>query len=290
MRHTLIAGLAVCFVLGGCHNWHGDTKPLTQTETCNMCCQQTADACRMENDHPAYYCPRAQQECVTACASGNENEICVIQTNKQYAGSTPKQVATASSTQASNGPPVAAVHHVAETARGECDNRGTWNLKIGDAKGHAVGCGGLTEVPRDVTFRIERQKDLYALRDLIPAPGWQDGFAIEDHTDVCVVTLTRDNRSEPERAKLMTVQLSEKDGKVTGTFHYREEMLQPIDCKLDALVTGFVEVPAARPAPPMALQPTPFEQRTPAVAPPPAPRVGAGTERTAPGQRTNPKP
>jgi hypothetical protein len=285
MRHTLI----VCLALVGCHNWHGDTKPLTQTESCNWCCQQSADACRLENDHPSYYCPRGQQECVAACASGNENEMCVIQTNKQYAKLAPKPVA-AGTAQASNGPPVAAVHHVAETARGECDNRGTWNLKIGDAKGHAVGCGGLTEVPRDVTFRIERQKDLYALRDLVPAPGWQDGFAIEDHADVCVVTLTRDNRSEPERAKLMTVQLSEKDGKVVGTFHYREEMLQPIDCKLDAQVSGFVEAPAPRAAPPMQLPVPPAERASPAGPPSSTPRIGAGTERTAPGQRTNPKP
>lgn len=278
MRNTFIA----CLVLVGCHNWRGDAKPLTQTETCNMCCQQAADACRLENDHPSYYCPRGQQECVAACAAGNENEMCVIQTNKQFARTAPAQMSTPGTAQANNGPPVAAVHHVAAAAHGECDNRGTWNLKIGDAKGRALGCGGLSEVPREVTFRIERQSDLYALRDLVPAPGWQDGFAIEDHNDVCVVTLTRDNRTDTERAKLMTVQLSEKDGKVTGTFHYREEMQQPIDCKLDALVSGYVEAPAPRALPPM-----PSPPRMEHSAPESTPRLGTGS---LPGQHGSPKP
>jgi hypothetical protein len=280
MRNMVIA----CLALVACHHWPSDNKPLTQTETCNMCCQQAADACRFENDHPAYYCPRAQQECVTACADGNVNENCVVQTSRQFASTAPKPVAA--TVQASNGPPVTAVHHVEETARGECDNPGTWNLKIGDAKGHAVGCGGLHEVPRDVTFRIERHKDEYALRDLLPAPGWQDGFAIEDHNDVCVVRLTRDNRTDSERSKLMTVQLSEKDGKVVGTFHYREEMLKPIDCQLDAQVDGVVEAPAPRALPPPPAPPMPMErQQVPTQS---APRVGAGN--VAPNMRANPKP
>ena len=262
----------------GCHQQlHlGNNKPLTATESCNECCQQRADACKLDSDHPGYYCPREQQECITACAESNENEMCVVETNTQFAKTAPKQLPS----QASNAP-VAAVHHVAESARGECDNRGTWNLKIGDAKGHAVGCAGLADVPRDVSFRIERQKDLYALRDLLPQPHWQDGFAVENHDDVCVVTLTRDNHAELERPKLMTVQLSEKDGNVTGTFHYREEMKQPIDCNLDAVVTGFVEAPAPRALPPMPVLPAP--QNTPPTQS--GPHIGAGQERTTPGNR-----
>jgi hypothetical protein len=270
----------VPLLLAGCHHVHlGNNKAMSATEVCNECCQQHADACKLDSDHPGYYCPQAQQECITACADNNENEMCVIETNKQFAKTAPKQLAP----QASNGPPVAATHKVPEAMRGECDNRGTWNLKIGDTRGHAVGCAGLGDVPRDVSFRIERQKDLYALRDLLPQPHWQDGFAVENHDDVCVVTLTRDNHSELERPKLMTVQLTEKDGNVTGTFHYREEMKQPIDCNLDAQVSGFVEAPAPRNAPPM-----PIMQTAPAPVAPPTqtgPHIGNGNERTTPGNR-----
>jgi hypothetical protein len=92
---------------------------------------------------------------------------------------------------------------------------------------------------------------------------------------VCVVVLTRDNRTVAERPKQMTVQLTEKDGQVTGTLHYREDLLQPIDCRLDALVSGNVEAPAPRPAPPVQLAPPP----SPPLPPQPirsAPRIGTG--------------
>jgi hypothetical protein len=279
--------IALWLVLAGCHHLRGDDKPLSAGDYCKECCQQQSDACKLDSDHPGYYCPRQQQECVTACAESNENEMCVVQTNRKYAATAPKPV-VATAAPAAQSPPVAAVHRPAEVQRGECDNRGTWNLKIGDAKGHAVGCAGLGQVPRDVSFRIERQKDVYALRDLIPAPGWQDGFAIESHEDVCVVTLTRDNKLDGERPKLMTVQLTEKDGNVQGTFHYIEQMKQPIDCRLDAMVTGLVEAPAPRPAPPQQLPP---QQLPPPIAPKPpvagSHSIGAGQELqpTQPGRQ-----
>jgi hypothetical protein len=251
------------------------------------------DACKLDSDHPSYYCPRGQQECVTACAENDEHENCVVQTNRQFAATAPKPLAkptpppTTATQQASAGPAIAAVHKVPESSRGECDNQGTWNLKIGDATGHAVGCTGLSAVPRDVSFRIERQKDLFALHDLIPAPGWQDGFSVENHEDVCVVTLTRDNHSDAERPRTMLVQLAEKDGKVTGTFHYREDMLQPIDCRLDALVSGVVHAPAPRAAPPIAPQP-PTMQAVPQTPSPGTPHVGGGVAPTGPTQRNRP--
>jgi hypothetical protein len=256
--------------LGACHGWRGgnNAKPMTATEMCNECCQQQADACKMDSDHPGYYCPHEQQACVTACGAGDENQMCVVDTNKRMAKSAPKPLAPAPM-QASNAP-VAATHRVVAEQRGECDNRGTWKLKIADAHGRGSGCSSLGEVPRDVSFRIERQKELYALRDLVPTPGWQDGFAVENHDDVCIVTLTRSNHDELEHPKLMRVQLSEKNGVVSGSFHYLEEMKQPIDCRLDAVVSGEVEALAPRPAPPMVTQPPqPLPQR-----PPSAPAMG----------------
>lgn len=280
MRATIIATL---MLFAGCHTLRSDDKPMSAGDTCRNCCQQSEDACKLDSDHPGYYCPKAKEECITACNANNENEMCVVQTNKQFAASAPKQMGPASSDATASGsangatangaaangasangsaPPVAAVHPAASAARGECDNRGTWNLRIGDSQGHAVGCAGLGDVPRDVSFRIERQRDQYALRDLVPAPGWQDGFAVQNHDDVCVVTLTRDNKSDADRPRVMTVQLSEKDGTVQGTFHYRENLRQPVGCQLDALVTGVVEAEAPRAAPPQSLPSLPPQQPT----------------------------
>jgi hypothetical protein len=273
MRYLLLA----LTLVAGCHELRGDNKPASPGDVCRECCQKAAEACRLDSDRPAYYCPGQQQECVTACAQSNENEMCVIETERQFATRAPKPLVAASA-QAS-GPPVAAVHRVAETSRGECDNRGTWNLKIGDTKGHAAGCAGLPSVPRDVSFRIERRRDLFALEELVPAPGWQDGFSVDNHEDVCVVVLTRDNHADAERPRRMVVQLSEKEGKVVGTFHYRENLLQPVDCELDAVVSGIVIAPAPRAAPPLPPLPLPSPvQQSPT---PGGPRIGGGNQAGA---------
>ena len=155
-------------------------------------------------------------------------------------------------------------------ARGECDNRGTWELIISDAKGRGANCTALDQIPRQVTFRIERRRDAYTLDDLAPAPGWSDGFSVDNKHDECGVTLTRDNYVDSERPRRMTVMMIEKNGEVAGTFHYREELPAPAACELDATVTGMLIAPAPAPAPPPAAPPPPRQER---IEPP---KRGAG--------------
>jgi hypothetical protein len=274
----LMIWTSTLLLVSGCHLLRPDAKPASPDEVCRTCCQQTQDACKMENDHPAYYCPRDFQECVTACGANDENHMCVLETNRQFAKSAPKPMLPP----APAGPAVAiaSVSPTGLLARGECDSRGLWNLTIGDAKGRGAGCDGLRALPRDVRFRIERQKDVYTLRDLVPVPGWEDGFVVENHPDLCQVTLTRAYNGEGERPRVMTVQLSEKDGNVEGTFTYREEMPRPATCELDAQVTGLVEALPPRPAPLPSPPPLP-----PQPQPRSMPSLGAGQSPTGAGHR-----
>jgi hypothetical protein len=251
MRGALVA----CLLVGACHWTRYDAKPTTPTQMCHACCQQAQDACKLDTDRPGYYCPRDYQECVTACDAADENQICVIQTR-------PKVAATATPARASTAHPAAAVTKIAQTARGECDNKGTWELVISEAKGRGANCTALDQIPRQVTFRIERHQDLFALDDLAPAAGWNDGFSVDNKHDQCGVTLTRDNHVDSDRPRRMTVMMTEKNGEVMGTFHYREELPMPAACELDATVTGMLIAPAPAAPPPQQLPPPPRPQRT----------------------------
>jgi hypothetical protein len=263
MRRAIVA----CLLFSACHWTRYDAKPTTPTQMCHACCQQAQDACKLDNDHPAYYCPRDYQECVTACDAGDENQICVTQTKQKVATTAPPPHAIAAAK------PAAAVAKVAPSARGECDTRGTWQLVISEAKGRGASCTSLEQIPRQVSFRIERHHDEFALDDLAPAPGWSDGFSVDNAHDACGVTLTRDNAVDAERPRRMTVTMTEKNGEVLGTFHYREQLPMPAACELDATVTGMLIAPAPAPAPPPAAPPPPRPER---IEPP---KRGAGGGR-----------
>jgi hypothetical protein len=251
MRGLRLGSLLV--LLGGaCHSARYDAAPASPTQLCRACGQQAQDACKLDTDRPGYYCPRDYQECAAACDAADENQICVVQTR-------PRVAATAQAP-AHEAPPPVAVAKTAPSARGECDNSATWKLEIVDVKGRAGHCTALDEIPRQVSFRIERRHDEYALRDLVPAPGWSDGFAIANKPDECGVELRRDHDGDGARPRHMSVVMTEKDGEVIGTFHYIEEMPKPAACELDAKVTGILIAPAPRPAPP--------QQTTPSKPPP----------------------
>lgn len=259
-------GHLVAFVLlvAGCHFFRPDDKPTSPIEMCHACCQQAKDACKADSDHPGYYCPRDYQECVTACDSGDENQMCVVQINRQLAAKAPKP-APAAAPQDHQQPPAAVAKAPPPAKRGECDSQGTWKLIIADAKGRGAGCSGLGDVPRQINFRLQRKSDAYVLRDLIPAPGWSDGFTVTNQSDSCVVTLTRENRVDADHPRTISVALNEVGGNVTGTFHYSEEMLQPAACTLEAPVSGALISPPPRPSPP--------QMQTLPPPPPPQPRV-----------------
>jgi len=266
MRGLVLASLLLSF--GACHATRYDQKATSPTQMCRACCQQAKDACMLDGDRPGYYCPRDYQECVGACDSGDENQMCVIQTERQQASRAPHPIVTAPATSA----PPAAVAKTAAAARGECDNRGTWELIISDAKGRAASCSALGEIPRQVTFRIERRRDEFALSDLAAAPGWSDAFSVENKPSECGVTLTRDNGTDAARPRRMTVTMTERNGEVLGTFHYREALPKPAECELDATVTGMLIAPAPRPAP------APTEPRQPRPERVEPPKRGAISE------------
>lgn len=265
MRGFVLASLVV---LSACHATRYDQRANTPTQMCHACCQQAKDACVMDSDRPGYYCPRDYQECVTACDDADMNQICVVQTRPKIAAhAAPSPAAAAPAT-----PGRASAVAKTDEKRGECDNKGTWELIISEAKGRAANCAGLDELPRQVSFRIERQKDLFALSDLAEAPGWSDAFSVANKPDECGVTLTRDNATDAARPRRMTVMMTERQGEVSGTFHYREELPKPAACELDATVTGMLVAPAPRPAPPQQLPaPQPRPPRTDQPA-----RSGAG--------------
>ncbi|HEY1584065.1 MAG TPA: hypothetical protein VGH63_00185 [Polyangia bacterium] len=251
----------VLLALAGCHGWRSDRdRAVSPAEYCLVCCAQARDACKMDSDHTGYYCPRDYQECVNACADNNENQMCVVETNRKFAATAPKPIAAT----AAEAKVTTAQRVTPPDAHGECDVKGTWSLTIDDASGHGNGCGALDKVPRDLTFRIESKHSEYALRDLAPQPGWDDRFHVDNRADQCGVVLTRDNRSDGERPRTMTIELTERGGAVTGIFRYVETMPKPALCELEAKVRGKVAAPAPQAAPPQTapVQPPPRLQMT----------------------------
>ena len=263
--------VSLALLVAGCHGWRGESsRSMTPGEYCRLCCQQAQDACKMDSDRPGYYCPRDYQECIGACADNNENQICVADTNRRYAATAPKKLpeSAAPTTPATPMPnATAAAAPPLHEHGGECDTKGTWRLVIDDTSGRAKSCGALDKVPRDLTFRIEMTHHEYALRDLAPQPGWEDVFHIDNRADQCAVVLTRDNRSDSERPRSMTIELIERAGQVIGTFRYVETMPKPAVCELEAKVSGNVAAPPPRAAPPQSMPPPPQSAPVPPQQP-----------------------
>lgn len=254
MRPVGIAALIFVSVVA-CHGWRADTRAASPGEYCRTCCLQMQDACKLDSDRPGYYCPRQFDECSKACADNNENEMCVIDTTRKFAASAPRPIVASRPAPA----PVASMRVMTPERSGECDKQGAWTLTLADARGRTKACVGLKSLPRDVSFRIERKREEYALRDLVPAPGWTDGFTVENQADRCAVTLVRTRAGGGEAPRTISIALTARDGKVDGTFRYVEEVAKPAVCELESKVSGSVEPPA--PSPP-----------SPAPPPPPPPR------------------
>lgn len=248
-----------------CHGWKpdGGAQAATPGEYCVACCGQAQDACKFDSAHPGYYCPRQYQECTKACVDHDENEMCVIDTNKRYAALAPKPAASAPAS-----PPVATVRTLRPELRGECDKQGTWTLELADASGRGQACAGLASVPREVTFRIERRRAEYALSDLAPVPGWEDAFTVENQPDRCGVTLTRTRRADGA-TRTVVIALTARDSKVDGTFRYAEQLPKPAVCELSSTVTGSVQPLAPAEPPPQSLPPRPAlpQPRDPTLGP-----------------------
>jgi hypothetical protein len=240
-----IGALAV-LIFASCHAMRGDERPLSPVESCRYCCQQAFDACKLDSDaFPMARCPPRQRECNNACDQGDQNEMCVVETNRQLAATAPKQL-----------PAPVATARTEPSERGACDNEGTWKLTVEAAHGESRGCVGVESIPKQVSFRIERKHKEYALRDLSPEPGWTDAFSIQNEPDRCLVTLRRDNHRDKERLRVIEVKLAGQGGAVSGTFHYEEATI-PRVCALESKVVGSVVVAAPpRPAPVPATPPT----------------------------------
>src|SRR3989442_360078 len=143
MRPLFVIAL---FALASCHNLRADDKPQSPHEMCRLCCQQALDACRLDTDaFPAARCQPKLRECNVACDAGDENEMCVIQTNRELAAAAPKQL-----------PPPVATAHAEPGAHGACDDEGTWKLTVETAHGETAGCTSIESIPKQVSFRIER--------------------------------------------------------------------------------------------------------------------------------------
>lgn len=254
LRH-FVALLAV--VGAGCHPLHTDDRPPTPIEVCLNCCGQALDACKLDTDEfPMARCPPKYQDCTAACNKGDENEMCVIQTNRQFAAMARKRAASA--------PPTEPIR------RGACDNDGTWKLTVAAAHGEAGGCVGLDSIPKQVSFRIERRQSDYAVRDLAPVPGWHDAFSIDDEANRCVVTLRRDDTRDAQRPRALEVRLTEQRGAVDGTLRYAESGASST-CALESSVAGTV-IPRPEPPPPPRQQEQPQaqpQQEPPRALPPP---------------------
>jgi hypothetical protein len=257
--------LLAVLLASGCQSYFArdskpDSRPTTPSAMCNNCCAQAFDACKLDiSEFPAAICPPRFQECKTACESGDENEMCVIQTNRELASHAPAVPA--------GGAPVAR-RPAPRIWQGQCDHKGTWSLSIAAASGNAKGCTALASIPKEVSFRIGRRRDVYVLYDLAPVPGWNDAFTVENSDKECVVTLQRDNRTDPGQSRSLAVKLKEHDRAVSGTLSYGEAN-QPAGCALDAQVVGSVVPP-----PPTAAPPAP-----PAVTTTPAPSLQGGGRR-----------
>ena len=146
-RHRSWSAAFMCMaaLACGCHGVARDTKALTPTAMCTVCCQQANDACKMDSGlYPAAICPPKLRECTAACETGDENEMCVVQTNRELAANAPKPGAPA------------AAKAAAPVKRGECDNKGTWTLQVAATQGQSKGCAALDSIPKQVSFRIGR--------------------------------------------------------------------------------------------------------------------------------------
>jgi hypothetical protein len=252
LQWATLAGL-----VAGCHAMAArDREPLTPTATCGRCCSQTLDACLMTDGaavsatttadgRASIVCPEAYRECTVACDSGDENEICVVQTNRALASSRPKPLLV------SPAPPPA------PKLAGECDQKGTWTLEVAHTEGRAKGCAELAAIPKTVRFRVGRRSDAYVLYDLAATQGWSDAFSVENHANECVVTLRRDNRTKPDAPRTLALKLQEHDHAVSGTLSY-EEANRPDGCALEAPIAGrVVPPPLVRPAAPPYWPPPP---------------------------------
>ncbi|HEX4460728.1 MAG TPA: hypothetical protein VIA18_22270 [Polyangia bacterium] len=247
-RHSFGAALLLAVAACSCHGVMRDNKALTPTAICDNCCQQAYDACKMDGGgSPAAVCPPKLQECTTACESGDENEMCVVQTNRELAANAPKQAAA----------PPAVAKVTAPATRTECDNKGTWSLKIADAQGQSKGCAALDSIPKQVSFRIGRNHEGYVLFDLAQVQNWTDEFNVASGEQQCEVVLSRNNKVDDAHPRALTVKLTERDHEVSGTLKYAEANQPNGGCSLDAAVSGTVaaplpapSVPQSSPAPP----------------------------------------
>lgn len=253
LRWTALAGL-----VAGCHAMAHDREPLTPTAMCAHCCSQALDACMTtDGESVAATCPPIYRDCAAACDSGDENEMCVVLTNREMASSRPKPLLLAPAP-----PPLPKL-------AGECDQKGTWTLDVAHTDGEAKGCAELAAIPKTLRFRVGRRHDAYVLYDLSASPGWTDAFSVENGPDACVVTLRRDNRTEPDQPRSLALKLKAHKGDVSGTFSY-EEPNRPDGCALAAPIVGTVMAPpVVRPAAPPTWPPPP----------PPPPRTAHGLHR-----------
>ncbi len=240
-RQRLLQWVALAGLVGGCHAMAHDASPLTPTAMCAHCCSQALDACMTtDGASVAAVCPPIYRQCAAACDSGDENEMCVVQTNRELASARPKPLLTAPA------PPP-------EPKRlGECDQKGTWTLDVAHTEGKASGCVALAAIPKEVRFRVGRRHDAYVLYDLSSTPGWSDAFTIENGAEACVVKLRRDNRTEPDQPRSLALTITARNREVTGTLSY-EEPNRPDGCALAAPIVGSVlPPPLVRPAAPPA--------------------------------------
>ena len=236
--HRLLQWMALAGL--GCHPMVRDGKPLSPIATCARCCSQALDVCMVtDGSSVAATCPPQYRQCTDACEKGDENEMCVVQTNRELASAAPK-------------PPLLAPALPPQPKQlGECDQKGTWTLEVAHTEGKAQGCVALAGIPKTVRFRIGRSRDAYVLYDLVATPGWTDAFKVENGANECVVTLERNNRQEPDQPRSLAITLKAHDRKVSGTLSYREvsgtlssaEANRPDGCALAAPIAGRVVAP-----------------------------------------------
>lgn len=219
----------------GCHGAARETKALTPIALCNACCQQTFEACKMEGSHVGTTCPPQLDRCTAACESADENEACVAQINRELAANVPKSATAAKM--------------IAPLQHSECDNKGTWSLRVAEVKGNSKGCAALDSIPKQVSFRIGRERDSYVLYDLMRIENWTDEFMVASNEQQCEVVLARNNKVDDAHPRALTVKLTEHGHEVSGTLKYAEENQPNGGCSLDATVSGTVVAPQSAPAP-----------------------------------------
>ncbi len=244
-RSWRAAVLSMSVLVAGCHGVTRDSRALPPTAVCSQCCQQALDVCKMDvGGVHAAVCPQQHQQCTSACESGDENETCVLQTKRELAAHAPKPA-----------PPAAAMVS-APAKRGECDNKGTWSVKVSETRGQSKGCAALDSIPKQVSFRIGRDHETYVLFDLAQAPDWTDEFIVAGGEQQCEVVLARNNKVDVDHPRALTVKLTEHDHAINGTLAYVEANQPNGGCSLDATVSGVVaapppvESPMAPPNPP----------------------------------------